>query len=132
MPSCLRPRNSALSAPAESDQVCDSPGLRWSVAGGWSGLEERLAVEAPLAVEIAYERLGQTVRKVLAVTMRTPGADADLALGFLFGEGLSRNHGRCRRRRAAEENARGEKISTWCVRLTRAPREDWQRVRAGG
>lgn len=41
---------------------------------------DSLAVEEPLEVRVD----GETI----ATTMRTPGADADLALGFLFAEGI--------------------------------------------
>src|SRR5512138_1644889 len=41
---------------------------------------DSLAVEEPLEIRVD----GETV----ATTMRTPGADADLALGFLFAEGI--------------------------------------------
>ena len=34
-------------------------------------------VEKPLAIEIAYERLGQAVLRILSVTMRTPGEDEE-------------------------------------------------------
>jgi FdhD protein len=44
------------------------------------GLEDEVAVEEPLEI-----RAGG---RPLAVTMRTPGADEELALGFLLGEGL--------------------------------------------
>jgi len=115
----------------KNDSVCDSPSLHWSSADGWTSVSERLVIEAPLAVEIAYERQGQSVRKVLAVTMRTPGSDEELALGFLFGEGLIHSLGDVSGGAAAGENARGEKISTWCVRLARMPREDLQRVSRG-
>lgn len=46
-----------------------------------------LAVEEPLEIRLAAG--GE--RKTLAVTMRTPGADRELAAGFLFGEGLVRD-----------------------------------------
>lgn len=45
-----------------------------------------LAVEEPL--EIRIDQAGKGFR--LAITMRTPGADFDLATGFLFGEGVIR------------------------------------------
>lgn len=47
---------------------------------------DRVAREEPL--EIRLEAGGE--KKTVAVTMRTPGADDELAAGFLFGEGLVR------------------------------------------
>ena len=44
------------------------------------GHRDAVAVEEPLEIRVDGEPL--------AVTMRTPGEDEDLALGFLFGEGL--------------------------------------------
>ena len=44
------------------------------------GLENEVAVEEPLEIRVDG--------RALAVTMRTPGHDEELALGFLYGEGL--------------------------------------------
>ncbi|MEA2273804.1 MAG: FdhD protein, partial [Solirubrobacteraceae bacterium] len=44
------------------------------------GVVDEVAVEEPLEIRVDGEPL--------AVTMRTPGHDEELALGFLFGEGL--------------------------------------------
>ena len=44
------------------------------------GLHDEVAVEEPLEIRVGGE--------ALAVTMRTPGHDEELAVGFLFGEGL--------------------------------------------
>jgi FdhD protein len=44
------------------------------------GMRDELAVEEPLEIRVDGE--------ALAVTMRTPGEDEDLAVGFLAGEGL--------------------------------------------
>src|ERR671932_970823 len=44
------------------------------------GLEDEVAVEEPLEIRVDG--------RALAVTMRTPGHDEELALGFLLGEGL--------------------------------------------
>ncbi len=44
------------------------------------GREDRVAIEEPLEIRIDGAPL--------AVTMRTPGHDEELALGFLYGEGL--------------------------------------------
>lgn len=50
--------------------------------------EDLLAQEEPLAIQLAYGKGDQRTRKTLAVTMRTPGDDMDLVLGFLFTEGM--------------------------------------------
>lgn len=49
-------------------------------------VEDVLATEEPLEIRIVY---GQTrTQKNLAVTMRTPGNDIELATGFLYTEGI--------------------------------------------
>jgi FdhD protein len=44
------------------------------------GTRDEVAIEEPLEIRVGGE--------ALAVTMRTPGHDEELALGFLYGEGL--------------------------------------------
>lgn len=50
--------------------------------------EDLLAVEEPLEIQLGYERKGWRVHKSVSITMRTPGADRELAAGFLFTEGI--------------------------------------------
>lgn len=47
-----------------------------------------LAVEEPLEIRIGYGPEHQRQEKSLSVSMRTPGHDLELALGFLLGEGI--------------------------------------------
>ncbi len=50
--------------------------------------EDLVVVEAPLEIQIRYFVKQKWQKKSLAVTMRTPGSDRDLAIGFLFSEGI--------------------------------------------
>jgi FdhD protein len=47
-----------------------------------------LAVEAPLEISLGYGPTEQRQTHTLAVTMRTPGHDAELVAGFLLSEGI--------------------------------------------
>lgn len=48
-----------------------------------------VATEEPLEIRLGYSRDdGTRTEASISITMRTPGADDELALGFLFGEGI--------------------------------------------
>jgi FdhD protein len=47
-----------------------------------------LAVEAPLEISLLHGPAAQRQTRTLAVTMRTPGHDAELVAGFLLSEGI--------------------------------------------
>jgi FdhD protein len=69
--------------------------VRWSGLGA-SRARDELAAEEPLELRLASgTRAGGDVGpgETLAVIMRTPGQDDELAAGFLYGEGLIRDTG---------------------------------------
>jgi FdhD protein len=47
-----------------------------------------LAEEAPLEIRLIYGKESNRIEKPLSVTMRTPGDDAALAMGFIISEGF--------------------------------------------
>jgi len=57
----------------------------WRLAeGGTEPRDDELATEEPLEIRLRW----RTGERTVAVTMRTPGADFELAAGFLHGEGV--------------------------------------------
>lgn len=57
--------------PSESERIIDT-----------------VAVEEPLAIFLTYWNKDRQLTRDFAVTMRTPGNDAELAAGYLLGEGI--------------------------------------------
>jgi FdhD protein len=49
---------------------------------------DHLAVEEPIEIVLRFRRRGMLVRKPISITMRTPGNDRELAVGFLYTEGV--------------------------------------------
>ncbi|MFD2940331.1 formate dehydrogenase accessory sulfurtransferase FdhD [Flavobacterium notoginsengisoli] len=53
-----------------------------------SSFLDTLSVEEPLEIRLSYGSNSDRIQKNISVTMRTPGNDIDLAIGFLFTEGI--------------------------------------------
>lgn len=60
-------------------------------SGRFSEAPDQLAVEEPLQIQLLYGPSGKEQQKNLAITMRTPGHDEELAAGFLYTEGIIGN-----------------------------------------
>src|SRR5262245_18681857 len=55
---------------------------------GFSARTDALAVEEPLEIRVGFDGDERRVHRGVSITMRTPGNDHELAVGFLFTEGL--------------------------------------------
>jgi FdhD protein len=58
--------------------------------GEWSEKRDSLAVEEPLEIYVSEKENGES--KLIATTMRTPGHDDELGVGFLYSENLIQSY----------------------------------------
>ena len=65
--------------------------LRASSDGNSAHRPDLVAVEEPLEIRLVFGPVSDRQQQALAVTMRTPGHDVELGLGFLFSETIIRS-----------------------------------------
>ncbi|MBX2967119.1 MAG: formate dehydrogenase accessory sulfurtransferase FdhD [Cyclobacteriaceae bacterium] len=70
--------------------------------------DDLLAVEEPLEIRIGFGEITNRQQKNLSVTMRTPGHDIELAIGFLFTEGIIRSYEQVESAKYCEDVGRQE------------------------
>lgn len=56
--------------------------------GQWRAREDHVAVEEPLEIQLSSMTPGAAAARSISITMRTPGHDVELALGFLYTEAI--------------------------------------------
>jgi FdhD protein len=61
-------------------------------SGAINETTDKIAVEQPLQIQLEYSTSTGKMLKDIAVTMRTPGNDYELAAGFLFTEGIIKSN----------------------------------------
>jgi FdhD protein len=79
-----------------------------STHGASRKVPDLLAIEEPLEVRIGFGPEAARQQKSLSVTMRTPGHDFELALGFLFTEGIIHSYQQVESIRHCEDVGRQE------------------------
>ena len=62
--------------------------IKRSVNDQLTNMEDVVAIEEPLEIQLEFGASNERKLQSLSVTMRTPGNDDELAIGFLFTEGL--------------------------------------------
>ena len=74
----------------EHDQGNSTADVAVHEYGATSGLSrsDTIAVEEPMEIRVQTEVDGKRPARSVSITMRTPGHDFELAVGFLYGEGL--------------------------------------------
>ncbi|MBO9674284.1 MAG: formate dehydrogenase accessory sulfurtransferase FdhD [Sphingobacteriaceae bacterium] len=79
---------------------------------------DMLSVEEPLEIRIIYGAAGNRTEKNISITMRTPGNDLELALGFLFTEGIISSYADVKSIAHMPLSCELQKENVVCVELT--------------
>lgn len=91
-----------------------------------SSLPDLLAVEEPLEIRLGFGPETQREQRSLAITMRTPGHDLELALGFLFSEGIIDSMDEVRHLDHCTDSSGQRTENVVRVEIAPAKKLDWQ------
>lgn len=92
-------------------------------------LPDLLVVEEPLEIRLTAGLGHERVQKSLSVTMRTPGHDFELALGFLYSEGILQSYDQVDSiRYCTEVKDKAEEGNVLLVALKPTVEVDWKRL----
>ncbi len=80
-----------MKAPRRGTRIDRFEALRFE-GDAMQTIEDAVVVEEPLELRLVYFHQGHPVHARVAVTMRTPGNDVELAIGFFFGEGIIQDY----------------------------------------
>ena len=61
------------------------------INGKIENIEDLISIEEPLEISLKFKEKEKWIKKSLSITMRTPGHDNDLVIGFLFNEQIIQN-----------------------------------------
>src|SRR5690606_28752601 len=95
---------------------------------GTSEKTDLVAVEAPLEIRLGFGPTDHREQRSLAVTMRTPGHDFELAAGFLFTEGIVQSFSQIENIRYCENLGKQEENNVVRVELNLDPAPDFQKL----
>ncbi len=100
--------------PGPTESNGDAAGGQWQ---GQAVERDALAVEEPLEIRVAHGPETRRISQSLSITMRTPGDDFELAVGFLLSEGVIRSVADLQAVSVSQEIVAGENL----VRVSLAP-----------
>lgn len=102
--------------------------LRQITTRGTTDKSDLLAVEEPLEIRLGYGPPDLREQRSISVTMRTPGHDFELALGFLFTEGIIHSRDDVMQVVYCRDSGRQKQDNVVRVELQPLIAPDWQKI----
>lgn len=102
--------------------------FRYESRAGWTSRADVVAIEEPLEIRLSQAVSDGRSERTLSITMRTPGQDEDLVLGFLFTEGLIRSAAEIWRMFPTATRSSEAQGHTMVAELSDEVQIDWERL----